>query len=86
MKKKFRKVPDIVSTLLKLDEEQIELLNDTILLNLTNSQLKNIQTNSIINLPLLDKIRYVEQKNFRNNITHMERHDYWRLMNQTMNT
>ena len=38
-----KKLPKVVETLINLDEEQINLISDTILINLTNTQLREIQ-------------------------------------------
>ena len=59
---KNSKLPNIVDTLLKLNSEQIALLSDSILVNLTNEQLRLIETNSNVNCELVLKIRYVDQK------------------------
>ena len=82
---KHSKLPNIVDTLLKLNSEQIALLSDSILVNLTNEQLRLIETNSNVNCELVLKIRYVDQKNFIENFAHLNRHDYWREINKNLN-
>lgn len=71
-----RKIPNIVDTLLKLDSNQIELLSDTILVNLTNEQLRLIETNPNVNYELILKLRYVDQKNFIKNFCNVNKHEY----------
>ena len=85
MPMKHSKLPNIVDTLLKLNSEQIALLSDSILVNLTNEQLRLIETNSNVNCELVLKIRYVDQKNFIENFAHLNRHDYWREINKNLN-
>lgn len=85
MPMKHSKLPNIVDTLLKLNSEQIALLSDNILVNLTNEQLRLIETNSNVNCELVLKIRYVDQKNFIENFAHLNRHDYWREINKNLN-
>lgn len=59
-----KKLPCIVDTLLKLNNEQIELLSDNLLNKLTNSDLRKITIHPNVNYELILKIRYVDQKNY----------------------
>ena len=86
MPMKHSKLPNIVDTLLKLNSEQITLLSDNILVNLTNEQLKLIETSSNVNYELILKIRYVDQKNFIKNFANLNRHDYWRKINKNLDS
>ena len=72
------KLPNIVDTLLKLDNNQIELLSDTLLFNLTNEQLRLIETSPNVNYKLILRLRYVDQKNFAKDSSSINRHEYWR--------
>ena len=51
------RTPDLVHTLLCLNEKDINLLSKNILLNLTNEQLRRIYTSDIINYPLCQRLR-----------------------------
>ena len=80
------KLPKVVETLINLDEEQINLISDTILINLTNTQLREIQISKKVNQLLIDRIREVDKKYFRNNMVPLNTHDYWRTFNNTLKT
>lgn len=86
MSYRYKKLPDVVQTLINLDEEQINLLSDTILINLTNTQLTEIQISKKVNQLLVDRIREVDKKYFRNNMVPLNKHDYWRKFNNTLKT
>ena len=61
-------LPNIVSTLLTLNNEQINILSDELLNNLTNIQLQEIQTNVKVKYELIEKIRLADQRNFKNKL------------------
>ena len=61
-------LPNIVSTLLTLNDEQINILSDELLNNLTNTQLKEIQTSDNVKYELIEKIRLADQRNFKNKL------------------
>jgi hypothetical protein len=63
-----KKIPCIVDTLLKLNTEQIELLSDSLLNKLTNSDLRKITTHPNVNYELILKIKYADQKNYIYNL------------------
>lgn len=86
MSYRYNKLPNIVDTLINLDEEQINVISDTILINLTNTQLREIQISKKVNQLLIERIREVDKKYFKNNIIPMNKHDYWRTFNNTLKT
>ena len=61
-------LPNIVSTLLTLNNEQINILSDELLNNLTNIQLQEIHTNAKVKYELIEKIRLADQRNFKNKL------------------
>jgi hypothetical protein len=75
-KKQKQQLPNIIDTLLKLDNTQIELLSDNILVNLTNEQLRLIETAPNVNYELILKLRYIDQKDFIKKFSNTNRHDY----------
>lgn len=77
---------NIVNTLINLNEKEIYLLNEKILLNLTNPQLRNIYTHHTVNLPLINRIREIDRKYFKDNITTLDRINFWKLMDKNMET
>lgn len=81
MSYRYKKLPNIVDTLLNLDEEQINVISDNILINLTNTQLREIQISKKLNQLLIERIREVDKKYFKNNMVPSNTHDYRRTFN-----
>ena len=86
MSSRHKKLPNIVDTLINLDDNQVNEISDIMLNNLTNTQLREIQISEKVNLLLIERIRNVDQKYFKNNIIPMNKHDYWRTFNNTLKT
>lgn len=63
-----KKLPNIVETLLNLDDNQINLISDNILVNLTHAQLREIHISKKINYTLIERIRNTDKQYFKNNI------------------
>ena len=63
MSYRHKKLPNIVDTLINLDDNQINEISNIILINLTNTQLREIQISKKVNQPLIDRIREVDKKN-----------------------
>ena len=81
-----KKLPNIVDTLINLNDNQVNAISDIILINLKNTQLREIQISKKVNLLLIERIREVDKKYFKNNIIPMNKHDYWRTFNTTLKT
>ena len=86
MSYRHKKLPNIVETLINLDDNQVNAISDIMLINLTNTQLREIQISKKVNQLLIERIREVDKKYFKNNIIPMNKHDYWRTFNNTLKT
>ena len=79
-------LPNIVSTLLTLNDEQIRILSDELLNNLTNTQLKEIHTSYNVKYELIEKIRLADQRMFKKEFIPVSRPDYWHKIQYNLQT
>lgn len=81
-----KNLPNIVEILINLNKNQINIISDTILINLTNTQLREIQISKKMKPLLIDRIREVDRKYFKNNMVPLNTYDYWRAFDNTLKT
>ena len=79
-------LPNIVSTLLTLNDEQIRILSDELLNNLTNTQLKEIHTSDNVKYELIEKIRLADQRMYKKEFIPLSRTDYFHKIQYNLQT